>query len=89
MEGGPFTADQVEVPPEQGLRPRQECRPAWPWKQPAQGCQQERVAGLPSGLAASALKHAELMAEGKHLGAELGVGPVRTKARSTTKRTRW
>ena len=33
-----------------------------------------QVSRLPGGLADSALEHAELMAEGKHLGAELGIG---------------
>jgi hypothetical protein len=51
----------------------QQGRQAWSREEPAEASKQHPVSGLPGGLANLALESAELMAEGEHLGAELGV----------------
>ena len=67
-------ADQIAVPAEQGLWLRQQRGQAGSREQPADASEQDAITRLPGRLADLALKGADLMAEGKHPGAELGVG---------------
>jgi hypothetical protein len=71
-EGGPPVADQIAV--EQGLRARQQRRQTCSGEQPAETSQQDAITRLPGRIADFALQDTELMAESKHLGAELDVG---------------
>ena len=73
-KGAPLAADQLAMPAEQGCWSRQQGIQARSQKDPAQGGEQEPITRLPGGLAELALEDAELMAQGQHLGAKLGVG---------------
>jgi len=73
VEGGQFAVDQIAVPAEQCLRPRQQRRQICSGKQPAEASKQNAITRLPGRLADFALQDTELMAESKQLCAELGV----------------
>ena len=74
MEGAPPAPDQIAVPAEQGLWPRQQRGQTCSGKQPAEASKQNAITRLPGRLADLALRNTELMAESKHLCSELGVG---------------
>src|SRR5215467_14979321 len=73
-KGCPLAPDQVTMPAEQSLRTRHQGSPARLRQQPAEGSQENAITRLPGGLAHLALQDTELVAQCKHLGAELGVG---------------
>jgi hypothetical protein len=71
--GGPPTADQLSMPPEQGLRAGQQRSPSRPGQRPTDGSEENAIGRLPPWSADLSLEHAQLVAKGQDLGAKPGI----------------